>query len=413
MDCLFIGGVFDQTLEEEIFNKSKTSVHYAANKLQWNIIDGLFASSEVDLELLSALFIGPYPRGYTDWHVNGAQKTYKESIPLTYVSFNNLWGYRNISRRYHLQDEVKTFAHLPSSEKVILVYTPHLPLLQTAVYAKKIDPAIHICLIIPDLPQFMTNSTHTSRLYKELKKIDINLFHKNVKDVDSFVLLTEQMKEQLNVGTRPYVVIEGMVGTEFLTLTELEQSEVANEELNIVYTGTVDEQFGVIHLIEAFKRLSNKRAALTICGRGDSESLIKQHCLEDKRIKYLGQLSNQEATVLQASATVLVNPRQNNMEFTKYSFPSKNLEYLLSGRPVIVYKLDGIPDEYDDYFIYPESNSVEDLKKVMESILSMDEEVRNEIGQKGRNFVIREKNNVVAAKKIIDMFKKTGVTNHV
>ena len=38
-----------------------------------------------------------------------------------------------------------------------------------------------------------------------------------------------------------------------------------------------------------------------------------------------------------------VNPRQNNEEFTKYSFPSKTMEYLASGVPVVAYKLDGIP----------------------------------------------------------------------
>jgi glycosyltransferase involved in cell wall biosynthesis len=247
-----------------------------------------------------------------------------------------------------------------------------------------------------------------SLIYDTLKKIDVDIFNKNLKFVDSFVLLTEPMKNILNVGNRPFVVVEGVVNL------KNGNDESGNYESNniddimtVVYTGTLNKKFGVVNLVEAFHRVALKNVYLKICGRGDSEDIIKEYVSKDKRIKFLGQLSNQEAVKLQKKATVLVNPRQNNEEFTKYSFPSKNMEYLLTGRPVIAYKLDGMPDEYDDYFCYVEDDSIDMLTRKIEEVLLMEEETRSEFGTRARYYVLKEKNNVSASIKIIDMIQES------
>ena len=46
---------------------------------------------------------------------------------------------------------------------------------------------------------------------------------------------------------------------------------------------------------------------------------------------------------------MLVNPRPDNEEYTRYSFPSKNIEYLLTGKPVVAYLLSGMPEVYQDF----------------------------------------------------------------
>ena len=108
----------------------------------------------------------------------------------------------------------------------------------------------------------------------------------------------------------------------------------------------------------------------------------------------------------QQKATLLVNPRQNNEEFTKYSFPSKNLEYMLSGRPTICYMLDGVPDEYSNYLIVPENDSVEALAEAIKSVFDKTYEEQSQIGIKARNFVLENKNYLVQTRKIIDLLNK-------
>ena len=76
MNILFLGGVFDNTIEKEILNKSKGTVHYAANKFQWNLIDGLLAINDLNLEILSAPFIGTFPKEYENIQYKGQKSVY-------------------------------------------------------------------------------------------------------------------------------------------------------------------------------------------------------------------------------------------------------------------------------------------------------------------------------------------------
>ncbi|SHI53329.1 glycosyltransferase [Lutispora thermophila] len=404
MNVLFLGGVFSKEMEEEILEKSKGTVHYAANKLQWNLMDGFIEIDKLKLEILSAPFIGAFPKDYIDIKYKGHKLIYRNEIECEYVSFNNIWGYRNLSRKKSLVRGIKEFANRRVNNKVIIVYSPHTPFLQAAVYAKKIDPSIHICLIVPDLPQYMNLNEKHSFIYDIFKRIDINIFNNNSKWIDSFVLLTEQMKDMLNVGKRPFIVIEGVVNIQNSIYNEMIDTY---DVMSVVYTGTLSKKFGVVNLVKAFHKVKYENVCLKICGRGDSEDIIKEYASKDDRIKFLGQLSNEEAVKLQRKATVLVNPRQNNEEFTKYSFPSKNMEYLLTGRPVIAYKLDGIPNEYDNYFYYVADDSIESLTKTIEKVLALPEEERLKFGNKARDFVLREKNNYKACKKIIDMIQQS------
>ncbi len=150
---------------------------------------------------------------------------------------------------------------------------------------------------------------------------------------------------------------------------------------------------------------------LVICGKGETENKIKEYTEIDKRIHFLGQVKNEEVLEIQRNALVLVNPRQNIGEYTKYSFPSKNMEYLLSGNPVIAYKLDGIPDEYDEYFFYPEDNSIEALRNKIIEVSKISPEERQKIGEKSRNFVLENKNPYVSAQKIMNMIQNERSKN--
>jgi len=57
----------------------------------------------------------------------------------------------------------------------------------------------------------MNLSEKTSIFYKLLKKLDVERFKILCEKVDSFVLITEHMKDILKVNKRPYVVVEGVV----------------------------------------------------------------------------------------------------------------------------------------------------------------------------------------------------------
>jgi glycosyltransferase involved in cell wall biosynthesis len=117
-------------------------------------------------------------------------------------------------------------------------------------------------------------------------------------------------------------------------------------------------------------------------------------------------LRRDEILAIQNNATILVNPRQNNEEFTRYSFPSKNMEYLSSGKPVLAYKLDGIPEEYDNYMFYVIDDSIEALTRKIVEVCSYNQEYLTSFGAAAKGWVLKEKNCVVQTKKIINMISE-------
>ena len=76
---------------------------------------------------------------------------------------------------------------------------------------------------------------------------------------------------------------------------------------------------------------------------------------------------------------------------------------MLSGRPVIAYKLDGTPDEYDNYLIYPENDTPLSLASLIDKLLSMDKSVLDEKGKNNREFILREKSEEMQVKKMMKL----------
>ena len=74
-----------------------------------------------------------------------------------------------------------------------------------------------------------------------------------------------------------------------------------------------------------------------------------------------------EISDLQTRCDVLINPRPAEGEYTKYSFPSKTMEYLLSGSKVVMHRLDGIGDEYYKYIRVIEEHTPEAMAKAIMS----------------------------------------------
>lgn len=363
MDVLLLCGYFEPKYQEEISEKTKTWVENAANTFQRRLIAGLRAQ-DIRLQVVSAPFIGPWPTAYRDRTFRGFAAGGSDE-GIHYVFFNNVWGYRNISRASALKKCVKAFVkNARDKEKAIIVYCPHTPFLAAAAYGKHLDRSVHIHMVVPDLPQYMNLSKKAHPVYDFFKKIDIRKMEKQIAKVDSFMLLTRYMADKLKVGNRPYIVVEGI--TDHASV--LPPAEKTHGK-KIAYAGKLVEAFGAKRLIEAFEQIDDPEATLHICGGGELRPYIEEMCQKDPRIRYYGVVSAERADEILRDADVLVNPRQNDDEYTKYSFPSKNIEYLMTGNAVVAYMLDGMPEVYSEFLWIPESNSTPSLAEAIKGAI--------------------------------------------
>lgn len=347
MDVLFLCGVFAKENEAEVIAQAKKSVEFSANQMQLKLIRGL--KKAVNIQVISAPFIGHYPNQSRSLHFSGF--TNPQHL-CKYVQFNNTWGFRNLSRARALKKAVREFALDGNKEKLIVVYSAHDPFLAAAAYAKKLNPKIRICFIVPDLPQYMNLEAKRGFLYNFFKKIDIKSIQKHTKAADTSVVLTETMAKALQLTDRPYIVAEGIIDSTPDTLT----GTTHEETVNIVYAGKLYFSFGIRSLIEAFSMLQDRNYRLILCGNGDAAEYLQKCAMEDSRIILPGQVSPEKVQEYISSAAVLVNPRPNNEEYTKYSFPSKDIEYLLSGKPTVAFLLDGMPKCYQDFLYVIDQN---------------------------------------------------------
>jgi len=279
------------------------------------------------------------------------------------------------------------------------VYSATASFLRAVNRIKERYPDIVVCDIIADLPAMTNLSSKKSALLKAFIEHSAEQSQDALGCVDCFVLLTKQMAEYLKID-KPFCVMEGISSPE---------SKGADYQLQdkkiILYTGTLHKKFGIMNLIDAFQQIKDPNYELRICGVGDSEDAIKAAAQKDERIHFWGKLPREQVLEWQSKATVLVNPRQNNEEFTKYSFPSKTMEYLSSGVPLVAYKLDGIPDEYDSYIFYVKENSLSCLADTIRQVCEMPESKRAAAGKAGREFVLNQKNSAEQVKKITNLLQ--------
>jgi hypothetical protein len=79
------------------------------------------------------------------------------------------------------------------------------------------------------------------------------------------------------------------------------------------------------------------------------------------------------------------------------------MEYMASGTPVLTTVLPGMPKEYHPYVYLLEDETAEGIAKMLTEVLGNSDKDLFRKGCEARRFVLEEKNNVIQAKKILDM----------
>mgnify|MGYP004516020265 FL=1 len=398
-DIVCLTGLFPEEYVDEINKYSLTGVQNAANKLQWGIVKGLYGLGE-NVTIFNSIYVGSYPRLYRKIMIPTFHFSHGSEKNDINIGFINIAGIKVLSRYYTVKRELDKWASVDSGrEKVLLIYAMTTPFAQLAGYIKRKYSSIKVIYIIPDLPMYMNvTKVQESSVYRTRKKIEEFLFHKSLKNVDGYVLLTDGMKEWFTTDIN-YTVVEGMA-----TIDNTIDVDDIKKKKQILYAGGIKREYGVIDLVSAFSQIDDPEWELVIYGDGTDMESVCEYAKKDVRIKIMGSAPNAVVMKHQREAALLINPRKNQ-EMAKYSFPSKTLEYMLSGTPMLGYELAGIPKEYyDNMFIIQDSeNGMEDaLRKAM----YLSEIERIKMGEKARSFVIKEKNPEKQCRKILELINR-------
>ena len=371
------------------------TINQAPEIFQWNVIKGL-TENNANFDVMACPCVPSYPQLYSEWKVDYFSYNIDKSSTFYNIGYCTFFVLKDYSMEFNLYRNLSLWCRdNQDKELVAIVYNVDAPLLSAANKVKKKFPNLKISVIITDMIEdamnFKANRTLLKRVQLSIQKKKI---FQSYKQVDYYILLSELMKNRLP-NCNEYVIVEGIFAA-------IDKHEEVKKEKIVVYTGILDTYVNLPELVEAFKNIENKDYKLVICGKGPYSDYLKKVSEEDPRIEFLGVLPREEAIALQKKASLLINPRQPS-EITKYSFPSKTIEYFLSATPTLMYKLEGIPSEYYKYCFTIDGYEVRDLINAINNALSHTEEFLIKMGLDARKFVVENKNARTQVTKILEL----------
>ena len=382
--------------ESMLFRICKNGVSAAHHTLLNNLIYGL--KEYCDITVVSALPVGSFPVMSSQLIIKGC--IHNRNNEIGYINLPVVKDkMREMGAKRAIREWIKE--QPDNSDKYILIYDSVIPFMKAATAVCLEYPSLKSAIIIPDLPgEFsIENNSYTTVINYWLKK-KADHFYKIINKIDGFIPLTRHMLDVMGLNDRPHMIMECIT-----SLSDKDTITAESEDKHVImYSGELSENVDLDVLLNAINLINNGSVELWICGRGPMEQQIKELTEINHRIKYLGFIPKRELYNVQKEVSVFVNPRQNGHNYSKYSFPSKNAEYLITGKPVVAYKLEGIPDDYDDFIFYPDSNSAESLAKTLEKVLALDKKELIQLGYAQKRFMDENKSAVAQAKNIISFF---------
>lgn len=363
MKHLFIGLLYDKDREAELLKKIGY-LQPQINQYEWGFLKGLEENLGYKPDVIASLPTGSFPKNSKKLFIKGKDAGYTESVK--YLGFINFYFLRETIRKISFRKS--TFRYLDNQKEKtnIYVYSMYYPFMTLIKDVKrKYKDRVNIVLIVPDLVGKYTFQ-YKSKLKNAYHSRHAKKQYEYAKLADQYVLLTEAMKDVLEIGDKPYTVIEGFLPS--LEIPKVTIPDELKDKKIVMYAGSLNPAFGIEELLKQFITIEDANYELWLCGQEEYAGYIREYSKKDPRIKYLGFLPKAKILELQQQATMLINPRRPEGEYTKYSFPSKTMEYILSGKPVLMYRLKGIPKEYAEYLVYFDEADSNSIAKVIREV---------------------------------------------
>ena len=396
MKILYFGTVCEMSEYEKILSDCKTKPSVASVVFESALLKGMKLNN-ADVTVYSFPMIPVYPNSKKLYWGNKVQQL-ASGYTCTWLKTINIPFLKQLSRKMNARKILKTWLDNNKHEKcIVLTYSiPPFFAKDVLCLCKKYNTKCYA--IVADLLRDMYMNHQKSKIVSWMQNQYINPTLAIQGDFDGYVYLTELMSDVIN-PEKPYVVMEGIAD---ISNVEIIEEKSDTDIIAIMYAGGLYEKYGILNLLDAFEKLEMPELRLWLFGEGSAVETIKERALGNSKIKYMGCLSREEILLYERKANILVNPRNVDEEFTKYSFPSKIIEYMLSGTPLLTTRLRGIPQEYFDYVFTADNNDTNTLINALKNILRLSEEQRKLIGKAAREFIVTNKNAEAQAKIVLD-----------
>lgn len=393
-------------IEENIKN-TKIPMSVSSHKLECSLLKG-FRENGTEVTIVNTPRIRYYPN-YKKVFFRKTKFVNDGEVVGINIGFINLPGINYLTQAIQIYREVnKIIRNHRDGTPLLFCYGPTLPKILAMLCVRMKNPSAILCQYLGDLhgKYGVTFAERVRGIKGKIIKYIETSQDKLSKKYDCFAFMTDEMAQVLKVQDKPYIVVEGIYSKTEDELLPINNSDT--KEKTIFYAGLLEREYGITHLLRAFSLIDDPSFRLCIAGNGARAIVeeIYEYVKKDKRISYLGFITPTEVEKIQGESTILVNPRTAENEFVKLSFPSKNMECIASGKPYVAHNLPCYPPEYFKHVLIPKDETDQALADKILEACRLTKEEKDEIGKKGREFILKEKNAKVQCAKIIELLKQ-------
>jgi len=376
----------------------------AGNKMQIGIIKGL-KKLHGDITVVTETPIATFPKE-RKMVIKHRKIDIGDGIEAIVVPFLNIIIIKQLTMIFSAFLQILMWSIKYRKEKKVVVTFNAFPYTSVPIIlVSKLLKIKKIC-IFADPP---INVIKKNRIRSIAKYFEKKATEKNIKRYDGIVTLNEKSIEKYASDIK-YVLVDGgfdindKPNSQFLSKWA-KYSE--GDLIEIVFSGGLYEYNGLVNLIKAFKKIKNESLRLSLYGEGPLKEAILLESRNDHRIIYHGNIDNKEMMLIQQKAGILINPRPIDEPVSLYTFPSKMIEYMLSGTPVITTKLNGLTPEYLKHVFVIENNSIEEIVNGIERVIKMDKQQLLAVASDAREFIVENKTWDLQSRKIYNFIRET------
>lgn len=167
-------------------------------------------------------------------------------------------------------------------------------------------------------------------------------------------------------------------------LLDLPQPPAEPADHATYFAGALSESAGVNLLLDAIPHVTDQTLEFWFSGRGPLEERLKHQAASDSRIRYFGFVSEEQYSKMLQQAAVLVNPRPSRLLENRYNFPSKLMEYLAAGRPILSTATSDVAVHYGSAVIVLGEETPEGLARGIERAVTASANERAALGARAR-----------------------------
>jgi glycosyltransferase involved in cell wall biosynthesis len=182
---------------------------------------------------------------------------------------------------------------------------------------------------------------------------------------------------------------------------------------SVLYTGTKGPWGGLDLLLDAWERVRHPTARLDICGPGRHDRLAALVARGPQggpagRVTDHGVVGEARLRGLTERAAVLVNPRPPSFPGNRLNFPSKLLEYLGTGKPIVTTRTVSLAPEYDDVLVFAAGDSAAGLAAGIDRVLGWGADARADYRRRVAAFASRHGDWQVVTGRFLDWAQGLG-----